>query len=130
MGFLATNNDEIYAKLKFLQNSIGAVPAPFDCYQVLRGVKTLKVRMDAHTKNATAVAQFLEKHAKVEKVLYPGLPSHPHHAVHVKQCRGGGGMITFYIKGNARTFLENLKVFTLAESLGAVESLAEHPYVI
>jgi len=130
MGVLATNNLELYEKLKFLQNSIGAIPSPFDCYMALRGVKTLHVRMEAHQKNAQVLAQFLESHPKVAKVVYPGLPSHPQHSLAKKQMSGFGGMITFFLKGGlkeSRVFLENLRIFALAESLGAVESLAEHP---
>lgn len=133
MGVLATNNDEYYTKLKFLQNSIGAVPAPFDCYMALRGMKTLHLRMREHSKNAAAVAMYLESHACVESVIYPGLTSHPQHELAKKQMRGFGGMITFFIKGGmeeARTFLENLSLFALAESLGAVESLAESPVIM
>lgn len=133
MGVLATSNDELYAKLKFLQNSIGAVPSPFDCYLAMRGVKTLHVRMRQHASNAQAVAEFLEKHPAVDKVTYPGLPSHPQHELAKKQMSGYGGMITFYLKGGlkeSRVFLESLKLFALAESLGAVESLAEHPAIM
>jgi len=133
MGVLATNSEALFTKLKFLQNSIGAVPAPFDCYMAMRGIKTLKLRMAEHTKNAMVVADFLVKHPKVEKVVYPGLASHPQHELAKKQMKGFGGMITFYLKGGlaeSRLFLENLKLFALAESLGAVECLAEHPYVM
>lgn len=133
MGVLATSNDALYEKLKFLQNSIGAVPAPFDCYMALRGVKTLHLRMREHSKNAQAVAEFLESHPAVERVIYPGLPSHPQHAIAKKQMRAFGGMITFFLKGGideSRIFLENLHLFALAESLGAVESLAEHPAIM
>jgi cystathionine gamma-lyase len=133
MGVLATNDEALYTKLKFLQNSIGAIPAPFDCYMALRGVKTLPLRMREHCRNAHAVAQFLEKHPLVDKVLYPGLESHPQHAIAKKQMRGFGGMVTFFLKGGlaeSRTWLENLKLFALAESLGAVESLAEHPAIM
>jgi len=133
MGILATRNEDLYNKLKFLQNSIGAVPAPFDCYMALRGVKTLHLRMEAHAKNAQVVAEFLEGHSAVEKVVYPGLKSHPQHEIAQKQMSGFGGMITFYIKGGldeSRTFLESLKLFALAESLGAVESLAEQPAIM
>jgi cystathionine gamma-lyase len=130
MGVLALNNDALYERLKFLQNAIGAVPAPFDCYMALRGLKTLHVRMQRHAENAMKVAQFLEKSPKVQRVIYPGLPSHPQHEIAKKQMRGYGGMITFFLKGGidqSRVFLEKLKLFALAESLGAVESLAEHP---
>lgn len=133
MGVLATSNDEYYTKLKFLQNSIGAVPAPFDCYMALRGMKTLHLRMREHSKNAAAVATFLESHEGVESVIYPGLTSHPQHELAKRQMRGFGGMITFFIKGGlaeSRVFLESLRLFALAESLGAVESLAEHPVIM
>eukprot|EP00455_Lapot_gusevi_P013053 TRINITY_DN1629_c0_g1_i1.p1 TRINITY_DN1629_c0_g1~~TRINITY_DN1629_c0_g1_i1.p1 ORF type:complete len:391 (+),score=157.33 TRINITY_DN1629_c0_g1_i1:74-1246(+) len=133
MGFVATSNTEVYEKLKFLQNSLGAVPAPFDCYMVLRGVKTLHVRMRQHEQNAIAVAQFLNSHPKVERTVFPGLESHPQHEIAKKQMRGFGGMITFYLKGGlvqSRQFLEALKLFVCAESLGAVESLAEHPAIM
>lgn len=133
MGVVATSNDEIYTKLKFLQNSIGAVPAPFDCYMALRGVKTLHLRMREHCKNALEVSKFLEAHPLVDKVIYPGLASHPQHELAKKQMKGFGGMITFFLKGGlaeSRVFLEHLSLFALAESLGAVESLAEHPAIM
>jgi len=133
MGVLATSNEELYNKLKFFQNSIGAVPSPFDCYQAMRGMKTLHIRMREHAKNAQVVAEFLEKHPAIEKVTYPGLKSHPQHELAKKQMSGFGGMITFYLKGGlkeSRTFLERLKLFALAESLGAVECLAEHPAIM
>jgi len=133
MGVLATNSEDLYTRLKFLQNSIGAVPSPFDCYLALRGVKTLAIRMKQHTNNAIQVANFLEKHSKIEKVIYPGLPSHPQHELAKRQMTGFGGMITFFLRGGikeSRAFLENLKLFALAESLGAVESLAEHPAIM
>lgn len=134
MGVLATNSEDLYTRLKFLQNGIGAVPAPFDCYMAQRGLKTLHLRMREHNSNALAVAKFLEAHPQVEKVLYPGLESHPQHALAKRQMHGGfGGMVTFFIKGGleaSRVWLENLKLFALAESLGAVESLAEHPGIM
>ncbi|CCI44051.1 unnamed protein product [Albugo candida] len=133
MGVIITNDAEINARLRFIQNGLGAVPSPFDSYLALRGLKTLHVRMEAHAKNAQIVAEFLECHQNVEKVYYPGLPSHPQHEIAKKQAKGFGGMITFYIKGGieqARIFLEKLKIFTLAESLGAVESLAESPAIM
>jgi cystathionine gamma-lyase len=133
MGVVITNSEDVYTKIKFVQNGIGAVPSPFDAYLALRGLKTLHVRMATHAKNAQAVAEFLEAHPSVEKVYYPGLPSHPQHAIAKKQASGFGGMITFYIKGGlekARAFLETVEVFTLAESLGAVESLAESPAIM
>jgi cystathionine gamma-lyase len=132
-GVLATSSDDLYDKLKFLQNSIGAVPAPMDCFLVMRGLKTLHVRMERHAQNAMAIAQYLEKHPKIERVIYPGLESHPQHAIARKQMSGYGGMITFFLKGGldeARTFLEKVKLFTLAESLGGVESLIEHPAIM
>lgn len=104
-----------------------------DCYLALRGLKTLHLRMERHWQNAQALAEFLEAHPSVEKVYYPGLPSHPQHEIAKKQCSGFSGMLSFYIKGGlaeARTFLSSLKVFTCAESLGAVESLAESPAIM
>jgi cystathionine gamma-lyase len=133
MGALALNSKELHTQLKYLQNAIGAVPSPFDCFLVMRGLKTLHVRMREHQTNALAVARMLEGHPKVERVLYPGLPSHPQHDIAKRQMTGYGGMITFFIKGGlsaSRTFLENLKLFALAESLGGVESLAEHPAIM
>jgi cystathionine gamma-lyase len=132
-GILVTSNDALYTQLKFLQNAVGAVPAPMDCFLVMRGLKTLHVRMERHAQNAMEIARFLEKHPKVERVVYPGLESHPQHQLARKQMTGFGGMITFFIKGGlpqARTFLENVKLFTLAESLGGVESLIEHPAIM
>lgn len=132
-GVLATSSDELYEKLKFLQNAIGAVPAPMDCFLVMRGLKTLHVRMERHQHNAMAIAQYLEKHPKIERVIYPGLESHPQHEIARRQMSGFGGMITFFLKGGlneARTFLEKVRLFTLAESLGGVESLIEHPAIM
>ncbi|KAG6948535.1 hypothetical protein JG687_00015416 [Phytophthora cactorum] len=132
-GVVITNSEDINTKLRFVQNGIGAIPAPFDCYMALRGLKTLHVRMATHAKNAQAVAEYLEAHPAVEKVCYPGLKSHPQHEIAKKQASGFGGMVTFYVHGGlekARAFLENLEVFTLAESLGAVESLAESPAIM
>uniref|UniRef100_A0A8C3TR94 Cystathionine gamma-lyase n=1 Tax=Catharus ustulatus TaxID=91951 RepID=A0A8C3TR94_CATUS len=133
MGLVSVNRDDLYERLKFLQNSLGAVPSPFDCFLCNRGLKTLHIRMKLHFHNGLAVAKFLETHPRVEKVIYPGLPSHPQYEVTRKQCTGCPGMITFYIKGNvknASAFLKNLKVFALAESLGGFESLAEHPAIM
>lgn len=124
---------QLGARLKYLQNAIGATPGPQDCFLVLRGIKTLAVRMERHAKNAAKVANFLVAHPKVESVLYPGLSSHPGHAVASSQARGYGGMITFYTKGGlpeARRFLETLEMWTLAESLGGVESLVDHPAIM
>ena len=133
MGCAITNNKDIDKRLKFVQNSIGAVPSPFDCYMVIRGIKTLHLRMQKHAENASIVAQFLESHPKIEKVYYPHLKSHPNYNVAIKQLKTGGGMITFLLKGGlkeSKIFLENVKLFALAESLGAVESLAEHPAIM
>lgn len=133
MGCLVMRKQELYEKLKFLQNSLGGVPAPFDCFLALRGIKTLAIRMQRHEENAAAVAKWLEGHSKVERVLYPGLPSHPQHALAASQSSGHSGMITFFIKGGldeSAQFLSSLKLFTLAESLGGVESLAEHPAIM
>ncbi|HJZ12393.1 MAG TPA: PLP-dependent aspartate aminotransferase family protein, partial [Acidobacteriota bacterium] len=129
-GAVMLSDDKFYEKLKFNQNAIGAILAPFDCYLVLRGTKTLAVRMERINSNAIQIANFLASHPKVEKVMYPGLKSHPQHELAIKQATGFGGMISFTIDGGlkeAKTFLSNLKVFLLAESLGAVESLVEHP---
>jgi len=130
MGVVSVNSDDLNEKLRFIQNGVGAIPGPHDSYMALRGLKTLHIRMQRHGENALAVAKLLEASEHVEKVVYPGLESHPQHAIVGKQCRTGGGMVTFYIKGGlpaANRFLESVKVFTLAESLGAVESLAESP---
>lgn len=132
-GALVVNDDALAAKLKFLQNAVGAVPSPMDCFLLLRSTKTLHVRMDRHCQSAGEVARWLSRHAKVEKVVYPGLESHPQHAIARKQMRGFGGMITATLKGglaDARKFLERVKVFSLAESLGGVESLIEHPAIM
>uniref|UniRef100_A0A8U8AS88 Cystathionine gamma-lyase n=1 Tax=Geospiza parvula TaxID=87175 RepID=A0A8U8AS88_GEOPR len=113
MGLVSVNRDDLYERLKFLQNSLGAVPSPFDCFLCNRGLKTLHIRMKLHFHNGLAVAKFLETHPRVEKVLYPGLPSHPQYEVMKKQCTGFPGMVTFYIKGekrNAIAFLRKLKV--------------------
>lgn len=133
MGALMLNDEETYERLKFLQNAVGAVPGPFDCFLVLRGLKTLAVRMQRHAENALRVAEYLEAHPKVERVLYPGLPSHPQHEIALRQTDGHGGMLTFLLRGGldeARAFLEKVKLFTLAESLGGVESLIEHPAIM
>lgn len=132
-GIAVTNRQDLAEKLAFLSNSMGGVQGAFDSFMCLRSLKTLPLRMKAHATNAQAVAEFLESHPKVEKVIYPGLKSHPQHALAKEQMLGMGGMITFYIKGGldaARTFLENVRVFALAESLGGVESLIEHPAIM
>ncbi|HRF59181.1 MAG TPA: cystathionine gamma-synthase [Fimbriimonadaceae bacterium] len=133
MGCLMLNDDDTYGRLKFLQNAIGAVPAPMDCFLALRGIKTLALRMQRHGENAARVAAWLESHPKVERVLYPGLPSHPQHALAARQMSGSGGMITFFVKGGldeARRFLSAVEMIALAESLGGVESLIEHPAIM
>ncbi len=132
-GAVVTDNPTIAEKLAFLSNAIGAIAAPFDSFICLRSLKTLPLRMRAHESNGIAVARFLEGHSKVERVIYPGLPSHPQHELAKRQMSGFGGMITFYVKGGidaARAILENVKIFSLAESLGGVESLIEHPAIM
>ncbi|XP_018571790.1 cystathionine gamma-lyase-like [Anoplophora glabripennis] len=133
MGAIITSNKDLYEKLKFLQNAMGVVPAPFDCYQVLRSLKTLAIRMERHHENSLAIAKYLEQHPKVDKVLHPCLPSHPQYELTKRQSSGHSGVFSFYIKGGleqSRTFLKALKVFTLAESLGGYESLIELPCVM
>jgi len=130
MGTLCTNHKDLYDQLYFIHKSIGAVPSPFDCYLAIRGLKTLSLRMEKHNVNALLVAQFLEKHEKVTKVIYPGLESSPYYKIAKKQQKGFGAVVSFVIKGGleeSKKFLSSLKIFTLAESLGSVESLAEHP---
>ncbi len=132
-GAMMMNSKDIRDKLFFYQNAIGPAQSPFDSWLVLRGIKTLAVRMKAHAQNAIKVAEYLEKHPKVERVVYPGLKSHPQHELGKKQMSGPGGMITFFIKGGineSRKFLENVKLFALAESLGGVESLVDHPAIM
>lgn len=129
-GALITNHDEAYQRLKFLQNAIGAVPAPMDCFLTLRGIKTLALRIGAHCRNATQIAHFLADHPKVAEVIFPGLESHPQHDLAQRQMTGPGGMISFVLHGGeaaARTIARESKLFTLAESLGGVESLIELP---
>jgi len=130
MGAVVTSRDDLSEKLSFLQMSLGSVPSPFDCFLVLRSVRTLHLRMPQHMRNAITVSKFLSAHPKVEKVLHPGLPSHPQHELALRQCSGHSGLISFYMKpgtGCPTQFLKNLKVFSLAESLGGYESLAEIP---
>ena len=129
-GAIMLSNAELYGKIKFNQNAIGAILSPFDSYMVLRGIKTLAVRMERHCRNAFDIARYLESHPKVRKVYYPGLKDHPQHELARSQMKGFGGMLSFEIDGGlreAKAFLENLKIFSLAESLGGVESLTEHP---
>ncbi len=130
-GFVATVKPELAERIAFLQNTVGAVPGPLDCFLVLRGVKTLAVRMERHCANATRVAEALCGHPNVEHVYYPGLPDHRGHAIARKQMRDFGGMVSFTVRGGearALTVASSTSIFTLAESLGAVESLIEHPH--
>jgi len=127
------DDDNLIEQMTFLQNSIGSIPGPFDCFLALRGLKTLALRMREHCNSARKVAEYLEGHSKVEKVYYPGLQSHPQYELASRQMRAGGGMVTVVLKGGlteATTFLENCHLFALAESLGGVESLIEHPAIM
>ncbi len=131
MGALIVNNDNLAARLKFIQNATGAVPGPQDCFLVLRGLKTLHIRMQRHCENAQQVAAWLAAHTKVGSVYYPGLPDHPGHELAAKQMRGFGGVVSFELKDDryerAVRTMENLQIFALGESLGGVESLCTHP---
>ena len=132
-GAVLTSDAALYQRIQFLQNAVGGVPSPMDSFLVMRGLKTLHVRMERHQENAFRIARFLEGHPLVEKVTYPGLPSHPQHALARRQMSGFGGMLTFVIRGGlpaARAFLSSLRIFALAESLGGVESLIEHPAIM
>jgi cystathionine gamma-lyase len=132
-GFACTNDKGLADRIYFTQNAVGGIASPFDSFLVLRGVKTLHVRMQRHAENAQKIADFLTKHPKAGKVNWPGLESHPQHALARKQMKGFGGMMTFEIKGGleaARTFLKTVKIFACAESLGGVESLIEHPAIM
>ncbi len=128
-GILITSDEKIHERLRYLQNAVGAVPSPFDCWLTLRSTKTLAVRMKQHQQNAMAIASYLEKQSYVKKVLYPGLQSHPQYELARKQMSGFGGMISveFHDFETAKKVLNNVKIFTLAESLGGVESLICHP---
>ena len=128
-GFAATNDPTVAERLQFLQKSLGAVPGPFDCWLVLRGIKTLAVRMRQHCENAHVIALWLSRHARVEQVLYPGLPTHPGHEIAARQMRDFGGMISFLVESEEEAvgLVAQTNVFQLAESLGGVESLIEHP---
>lgn len=134
MGCLMMNNEEYYKQLSFLQYAIGAVPSPFDCYLVNRGLKTLAVRMKQHMTSALRIAKYLEKHKYIERVIYPGLESHPQYNLYKKQMSGFSGMISIYLKGDevekSQRFLQHLKLFTTAESLGGYESLIELPAIM
>lgn len=130
MGAATMNDDQLYERLKFLQNATGIVPSPFDCYMVNRSLKTLDIRMEKHKKSSMIIAKYLEGHAMVERVLHPGLKSHPQYEIGLKQTGGHSGVFSFYIRGDyeaSSLFLKTLKLFTLAESLGGYESLAEIP---
>ncbi|HMO92576.1 MAG TPA: cystathionine gamma-synthase [Pirellulaceae bacterium] len=129
-GALAVRDGELYERLKFLQNAAGGVPGPFDCYLVLRGIKTLDVRMQRHCENALKIAEFLAEHEDVERVYYPGLPSDPNYALAKRQMRGFGGMVSLELRGDLqrnRRFASSTELFALAESLGGVESMINHP---
>jgi cystathionine gamma-synthase len=128
-GFLATNDPTVAERLFFLQKSLGGIPGPFDAWLVLRGVKTLAVRMRRHCENARAVAEFLDAHPRVERVLYPGLPSHPGHEIAAGQMSDFGGMVSFLAESEEEAvgLVARTKIWKLAESLGGVESLIEHP---
>ncbi len=129
-GALVTSNEEVYQAIKFYQNAAGGVPGPFDSWLTLRGIKTLAVRMRQHEANALAVARFLHEHPRVEKVYYPGLPSHPDHELAKRQMSGFGGMVSFQFKGtyaDVAQMVRRFRVFALAESLGGIESLVCHP---
>ena len=132
-GAALTNDETLHQRLAYLQNAIGATPGPMDCFLTLRGCKTLHVRMDRHEENARAVADFLVTHPAVERVIWPGLESHPQHELAKRQATGFGGIVTFVLSGGlpaARRFMERLRVFSCAESLGGVESLADHPAIM
>jgi cystathionine gamma-lyase len=132
-GVVVTADDGLAEQLAYLQNSIGAVAGPFDSFLALRGLKTLDVRMERHCKSAAVIAEWLEQDSRVDRVLYPGLESHPQHELAARQMPGFGGIVTFFIKGeltDARRFLERCEVFALAESLGGVESLVDHPGIM
>ena len=130
-GCVIMNDAALEEKLRFIQNGCGAVPGPQDCFLLLRGLKTLHVRMQRHCENGRAVAEYLQKHPKVEKVFWPGFASHPNHNIAREQMRDFGGMISFVLKGDQQQdaigVLERFKYFSLAESLGGVESLCGHP---
>ena len=133
-GAIVIKNDKKLAeKIKYLQNAIGAVPSPFDCYMLIRSIKTLAVRMEKHNSNAIKISEYLNNHPKVNKVRYPGLKNDPNHDIAKSQMRGFGGIISIDLKTDLKgtlKFLENIEIFTLAESLGGVESLIEHPAIM
>lgn len=130
MGAIMLNDEELHTRMRYLQNAVGAVPSPFDCFLVNRGIKTLAPRMRHHMENGLKIAQYLSKNERILRVIYPGLESHPQHDLYKKQMKGFGGMISVYLKGGleeASVFMNSLKLFSLAESLGGYESLIEHP---
>jgi len=132
-GAIVVDDDGLRERLAFFQNAAGGTPGPFDSWLTLRGAKTLGLRMSRHADNAMAIASALAQHPKIARVVYPGLPSHPQHALAAEQMLGFGGMVTIFLQGDlagARRFLETVRVFTLAESLGGVESLIEHPAIM
>jgi len=132
-GLVINNNPKLAEKIKYIQNAVGAVPSPFDCYLLIRSIKTLAVRMERHNFNALEIAKFLSEHSKVKKVFYPGLQNDSSNQVAKKQMKGFGGILSIDLNGDinsAKKFLENIKIFTLAESLGGVESLIEHPAIM
>ena len=132
-ALVINNNNELADKIKYIQNAVGSVPSPFDCYMLVRSIKTLAVRMEKHNFNALEIANYLSNHDKVNKVFYPGLKSDHNYEISKKQMNGFGGIVSIDLKGDinsARKFLENIEIFTLAESLGGVESLIEHPAIM
>ncbi|MEE8463860.1 MAG: aminotransferase class I/II-fold pyridoxal phosphate-dependent enzyme, partial [Gammaproteobacteria bacterium] len=132
-GVIVVADEELNEKIGFLSNAIGPIAGPFDSFLALRGLKTLAIRMERSSENAMRIAQYLEAHDQVESVVYPGLASHPQHALAKKQMTGFGGIVTFFIKGGldaSRSFLERCQLFALAESLGGVESLVDHPAIM
>lgn len=132
-GAVVSRTQELAERMFFLQNALGTVPGPFDCYMVLRGLKTLPLRMEAHNRNALAVAQWLQQQPAVSKVHHPGLPDHPQHELAKRQMRGFGGTFSFRMRGGeaaVRALLGGVKLFSVAESLGGVESLIEHPWTM
>jgi len=132
-GVIVVNDKALAEKIAFFSNAVGPIASPFDSFLAMRSLKTLAVRMQAHENNAMAVAEYLQKHPKIEKTIYPGLKDHPQHQLAKKQMSGFGGMVSLVLKGSlqeTRTFLESLRIFSLAESLGGVESLVNHPAIM
>jgi len=129
-GMVVVNDDKLHEQIRFMQKSLGAIPSPFDCWLILLGVRTLSLRMERHCSNAMKVAHYLEKHPKIKRVMYPGLPNHPQHAIAKAQMKDFGGMITFELNGTIEsgiTLMNSLELCALAESLGAVETMITHP---